>query len=148
MDSGAWCLEGCTVVKVVITGDRHWKDRFAIARAFDIVRATHVVEGECSGADLLARAEAESRGLTVSKFPADWANLGRAAGPVRNAVMLDQNPDVVLAFHDNLMGSKGTKNCVLRALERGLDVILISHGATNLSVRRLTVADITRLKRR
>lgn len=62
-------------------------------------------------------------GCQVEVFPADWKKYGRAAGPIRNNEMLDSDPDVVLAFHDSLETSKGTKHCVEQALKRGMTVL-------------------------
>jgi hypothetical protein len=49
--------------------------------------------------------------MPVIAMPADWANHGKAAGPIRNRKMLDLKPDLVLAFHADLTNSKGTKDC-------------------------------------
>lgn len=42
------------------------------------------------------------------------------AGPLRNRQMLDEVPDLVLAFHAEMQSSKGTKDCVLEANRRGI----------------------------
>jgi hypothetical protein len=111
-------------MKVLVTGDREWKDEAAIERAFERFQPTTLIEGECRGLDQMARAVAERRGIPVIAVPAKWDTLGRGAGPARNAEMLDMGPDVVLAFHNNFKRSKGTKNCVDQALKRGLEVWL------------------------
>jgi len=36
--------------------------------------------------------------------------------------MLDEKPDLVIAFHPNLAESKGTKDCVNEAKRRGIPV--------------------------
>lgn len=48
---------------------------------------TALYEGEADGADTCARAWAESRGIPVRPFAADWKQ-GKSAGPRRNALML------------------------------------------------------------
>jgi hypothetical protein len=59
-------------------------------------------------------------------FPAEWKKYGNAAGPIRNARMLNEGvPDVVIAFHENIHKSKGTKNMMDQACLHGVDVILI-----------------------
>lgn len=61
-------------------------------------------------------------------FPAKWKEFGRAAGPIRNQQMLDEGkPELVLAFHDDLENSKGTKDMVGRAMKADLPVILYTH---------------------
>jgi hypothetical protein len=39
--------------------------------------------------------------------------------------MLDMSPDLVLAFHNNIKESKGTKDCVSEAARRGILVEII-----------------------
>lgn len=96
-----------------------------------------IIEGECEGADLLSRQVAEQLGFEVLPFPAQWARYGRAAGPIRNQQMLDEGkPDLVLAFHDNLIGrSKGTKDMVLRAVIAGISVKVIRHAKQRQALR-------------
>lgn len=113
-------------MKILVTGDREWKDRAAIERAFDRFQPTHVIEGECRGLDLLARAVAEERGIPVTPVPANWDAFGKAAGHIRNGEMLDLQPELVLAFHNNFKKSKGTKNCVDQALKRDLETWLVT----------------------
>lgn len=55
-------------------------------------------------------------------FPANW-KLGRRAGPIRNQLMLDQNPDKVIAFHDGR--SRGTLHTITEARRRGISVEII-----------------------
>lgn len=54
---------------------------------------------------------------------AAWHNYGKAAGPRRNRKMLDEyDPDLVVAFHDDLDASKGTKDMVDYATSQGVQV--------------------------
>ncbi|KKN01348.1 hypothetical protein LCGC14_1128740 [marine sediment metagenome] len=53
---------------------------------------------------------------------------GKAAGPIRNKQMLDEGqPHLVLAFHDNIEESTGTKDMVKQAAKRGIETLVISH---------------------
>jgi hypothetical protein len=62
------------------------------------------------------------------EYPAQWHKYGRAAGPIRNQQMLAEGkPDLVLAFHDDIDGSRGTKDMVNRARRAGVKVEVISH---------------------
>jgi hypothetical protein len=85
------------------------------------------IEGEAKGADSLARDVALELGFKVLSFPADWDKYHRAAGPIRNRQMLTEGkPDLVLAFHQDLTRSKGTKNMVTLARRAlGDDKVLI-----------------------
>jgi|TARA_R100000049_G_C1924816_1_gene69394 hypothetical protein len=81
-----------------------------------------LIHGCCDGADLMAAQIASDLGLTVIGIPADWTRYGRAAGPIRNRLMLEYKPFIVAAFHENIKSSKGTKNTVVTALEMDLVV--------------------------
>lgn len=124
-------------MRVLITGDRAWSDEQAV----DVVlggllvqcRATNqtleVLHGDCpTGADHMVESWKNVAGVEVVPFPADWAAHGKGAGPIRNRLMLDQEPDLVIAFHDQLEGvSKGTKDCTKEAARRGIRVWHLRH---------------------
>lgn len=62
-----------------------------IHRALAFLNPTCIVHGAATGADSVCGAWGEARGLEVVPFPvtdADWARLGKAAGPMRNGTML------------------------------------------------------------
>jgi len=51
---------------------------------------------------------------------ANWAELGRKAGPIRNQQMLDEGkPNLVVAFP----GGRGTADIVRRARAAGIEVV-------------------------
>ena len=75
------------------------------------------------GADKIAGEIATVFGLKVIPYPANWSAYGKAAGCVRNQLMLDrEHPDEVWAFHEDLENSKGTKDMVERAEQAGIKV--------------------------
>jgi hypothetical protein len=108
-------------VKVLVTGSRDWTDYEPI---FDRLSAcdagTVVIEGGAPGADRLASHAAWNLRLDHQRFPADWKKYGKAAGPIRNLAMLDESPDLVIAFQRN--GSRGTQHTVDEARKRGIPV--------------------------
>jgi len=108
-------------MKILICGDRHWSDRKTI-RSFirTLASDTTVIHGAANGADSIAGEEAILAGLKVISVPAKWAQYGRAAGVIRNRVMLSMNPDLVVAFHNHIEASKGTKDCITEANRRGI----------------------------
>jgi len=114
---------------VLVTGDRNWTDEAMIVRALShFPRGTLLVHGDARGADRIAGQVAQRLGFRVQAEPADWDRYGKAAGPKRNESMLSYyEPDVVLAFHDDLRGSKGTADCVARARAKGYKVYEYSH---------------------
>ena len=124
---------------ILITGAREWDEVSKISDTLSAFSSndnakTLIIHGGCSGVDMLADGVAKKLNFSISTFPANWSKYGRAAGPVRNAQMVEEvlkykknkNIDtVVIAFHGCLDKSKGTKNCVKLALKKGIDVILI-----------------------
>lgn len=101
-------------MKILVCGDRNWTD---IEKIFDILsqypKDTIIIEGEANGADKIASIIAKELGMTVESYPAEWGKYGKAAGPLRNRKMLEiGKPDKVLAFHNNISTSKGTKNMI------------------------------------
>jgi hypothetical protein len=114
---------------VLCCGDRNWWDWATTFAALQrLGSGTTVVEGEARGADRMARTVAEQLGYAVRPYPARWRQYGKAAGPIRNQLMLDSNPDIelVLAFHNFLPKSKGTADMVRRAREAGIPVRVIA----------------------
>lgn len=127
-------------MKVLITGDRDWKDRKAIATILGLMASVAerrdpsfnggfvtVIHGDCpTGADHMADTIAKNCAMGVRKFPADWDNKGRAAGPIRNSEMLKEKPDFVFGFHNNIRNSKGTVDMLKKAKKAGIPTFLIS----------------------
>ena len=98
-----------------------------------------VVEGECEGADLLARAVCEEEGILFEPHPADWTvypttplwkvrfradgtPYNMLAGPERNQEMLDSGVDRTGAFHADIRKSSGTIDMVKRCEKAGVTV--------------------------
>lgn len=112
-------------MKVLCCGDREWTDWLSIWEALrGLGPLTEVVHGDCRGADKMSGYVAMKLGYKVHKHPADWKFHGKAAGPIRNQEMLDKHPDIelVLAFHNDLSNSTGTKDMVKRARGKGIPV--------------------------
>jgi len=130
--------------RVVVFGGRDYADKRCLYRVLDTVherrRITCIVEGEASGADRLARLWAESRGIAVDPYPADWDNIDRpgavvkrnrygklydaVAGHVRNEQMLREGrPSLAIGFP----GGKGTRDMTIRCLEYGVSTTRNDH---------------------
>lgn len=118
-------------MRILVCGSRDYSDSMRLNAELDLIHAKRrihlVIEGEAKGADVLAREWAESRGIPVWKFPAEWKKYGLGAGPVRNERMLDEGkPELVIAFPSKgLANSKGTKNMVNQARAAGVETIVI-----------------------
>ena len=116
-------------VCVIIAGTRTFADYDLLCRKCDEIlhgkALTHsivIVSGTARGADQLGERYAAERGYQVRRFPADWDRHGKAAGPIRNALMAD-SADALIAFWDGM--SRGTKNMIDTAKNRGLSVRII-----------------------
>jgi hypothetical protein len=117
------------VTRVLVTGGRDYADRARVWSVLDHYHAERpfsvLIEGEATGLDTIAREWAESRGVPVLAFPADWGDMtavpcvprirrdgvpyNAAAGGIRNRRMkLEGRPDIGLAFP----GGKGTADMV------------------------------------
>jgi hypothetical protein len=110
------------MTRVLVCGDRRWSDRDVVERELKHHGATEVIHGGAKGADACADYVAHYiLNLPVTPFRARWDEYGRSAGPIRNQLMLTEGmPDLVLAFHTNIMESKGTRDMVRRAEKAGV----------------------------
>jgi YspA, cpYpsA-related SLOG family len=112
-----------------------WEDRDMIEEKLRALKdkwapaSMMVIHGNAPGADKLAQQVAFIIGVSQHGYPANWTKYGNAAGMIRNGVMLDENPEIelVLAFHDKLYESKGTKDMLHRAILRGIPTIVYQH---------------------
>jgi len=82
-----------------------------------------VVQGGARGADRMAAEWARLMAIEVIEVRADWQKYGKAAGSIRNTLMLKAHrPHVVIAFP----GGPGTRDMVKKANAAcGIDVIEI-----------------------
>lgn len=141
------------LLAIVVTGDRHASEslwRPVIESAFDVYRigdqsanrCATVIHGdqgkydherqELVGIDTIANIVASSRS-GVQRLPMPYiGSLGLSGGPTRNRMMIDVLSrlravgylTVVLAFHDDIEHSKGTRGCAERGMENDHDVIV------------------------
>lgn len=124
-------------MKVLVCGSRDWGDYEAIDRRLSGLPGEHeeitVLHGAASrkvkgdagvpveqSADMLADRAARYWRFDVQTFPADWKKHGERAGLLRNLAMLDEKPDLVVAFQRN--GSRGTQHTIDEARRRGIPV--------------------------
>lgn len=96
-----------------------------------------VIEGGARGADRAASDWVQGFGTEYpyphKRFPAEWAKDGKAAGPIRNARMLAQGPDIVVAFVDKpLAESRGTADMVRKAVAAGVPTYVIQRMGTHI----------------
>lgn len=78
-----------------------------------------LIHGGARGADRMANQWAVHAKIPRAAFYANWGEHGKAAGPMRNQMMIDQGmPDLVVAFS----GGRGTADMVRRAKRAGIEV--------------------------
>jgi hypothetical protein len=125
--------------RVLICGDRDWRNQQLIldelSKIHQELGVEVVIEGEngtvigrvvYKGADLMGRYAAERLGIPVLPYPANWRKYGLSAGPIRNRQILTEGkPTLVLAFHNFLENSKGTKDMVQAAMNAGIKTQII-----------------------
>ncbi len=111
-------------LRVIIAGSRQYgHDELdkALAKCPWLENIAVVISGGCRGIDQCGEHYAATFGLEVERYPADWNKYGRAAGPIRNALMA-HNADCLLAVWDGK--SKGTKNMIDEAKKAELRVFV------------------------
>ena len=116
--------------KVLVCGSRNWRDRELIKAAMlrhGCSAEDILFHGNCAGADLIAEDVGMALGMHIVAFKPNWRHFKLAAGPIRNGLMLSFLPDMIIAFHDDIKNSKGTKNMVSLARTAGVRAFVHSH---------------------
>lgn len=117
--------------RILICGSRHWDDAWIVqVLVYGAISSCAddpvIIHGAALGADTMAADAARHTGTGIESYPPDWAKYGKSAGPHRNQQMLDSEPDVVIAFTDDLESSVGTRDMVTRAHRAGIPVYMVS----------------------
>lgn len=114
--------------RVLVTGSRIWPDHDVIYNALDTALNETpagcdmwLVVGDCPrGADRIAYQWAVTAMVPIDTHLADWNTHGRAAGPIRNAAMVNSGADLCLAFIKD--ASRGASHTVRLAERAGIPV--------------------------
>lgn len=113
------------------------RERAFVYDTLDTYDLSAIAEGGADGADRMAREWAGNRTVRCLRYYAHWHLHGKAAGPIRNAQMLDEfKPDAVIAFP----GGKGTADMVRRAKAAGVRVIEVEEARDAMIARGLADA--------
>lgn len=120
-------------MKILITGSRECTDITLVKNAIafaagppDNFKNALVIQGGARGADALAARAARELGIEVLQVDADWKQHGRRAGFIRNKQMVDEGPDICLAFFKQGAGNRGTSHCATEAEKAGVFVLRFS----------------------
>jgi len=114
-------------LRVLVCGSRRLQDRGQVWERIDKFPRrpqTEIIVGDARGADDAAYWAARCCNHPVRRFEADWKAHGKRAGILRNLAMLDEQPDLVIAFWDG--ESPGTKHTITEAGRRGIPVEVIT----------------------
>lgn len=94
-----------------------------------------LINGQAWGVDLSSSEWCLMNKIKFIEYPAKWTKYGKAAGPIRNQLMLDKEVGVTLfnkPIVDNTLliafpGGKGTKDMTNRARKLGMEVIEVTY---------------------
>lgn len=114
---------------VLVTATRDLTDALVVERQLERVAGRGIlIHGDARGGDAIADAWARRNGWTVLRFAAEWDRYGRAAGGIRNSLLVkiavahmrNGHPTVCLAFPGP--NSIGTHDCARKAARAGIQV--------------------------
>lgn len=112
-----------TAKRIAIVGSRNWTDIKTIQSFIEkLALDTTIVSGGAKGVDSIAESIAHGCNLKTLIFLPDWKKHGRAAGFIRNKLIIE-NADEVVAFWDGL--SKGTSHSIKLAKTKGIPTKII-----------------------
>src|SRR5690242_18971396 len=100
-------------MRIIIAGNRTITSKLILLRAIleSGFTVTEVVSGGADGIDRTGEQWATESHIPIKKFPANWAEYGKKAGPLRNQQMADY-ADALIAIWDGR--STGTKDMIKR----------------------------------
>jgi hypothetical protein len=118
--------------RVLVCGGRNYDDRERLYKALNTAlrsatsagKVFILIHGNARGADTLSDDWAKERqvAITTRVYPADWAKHNKAAGPIRNRLMLTtENPHVIIACS----GGSGTADMIRIGKKAGVPVLEI-----------------------
>jgi len=96
--------------RICICGGRDYNDHATVFEVLGRMLQNYpkneivIINGDSRGADKLAQIWAEDNDIKLETYPANWEEEGKAAGPIRNQLMLSTGIDILIAFP----GGKGT----------------------------------------
>lgn len=121
-----------TIWKLAVVGSRHWTNKITLSHILNywisqresIYDGVMIVTGGAGGADTMAKEYAEKNGIEIRVHNPDWKQYGKAAGPIRNSMIVSE-ADEMIAFIKNGLENKGTWDAVHKMLKELKQVHLI-----------------------
>lgn len=111
-------------MKIIVTGGRDYSDSNFVCNVLKRLDPEIICVGDCpTGVDYYVEYYCSLNNIEYFRYKADWKNLGKKAGPIRNYEMVKANldADFLLAFP----GGKGTENCIKWAIEYDIPVLRV-----------------------
>ena len=98
-----------TLMRIGIVGSRDYPDLNQVREYVKTLpRGTVVVSGGAKGVDTVAEEEAGRRGVKVVVHRAQWQKYGKAAGVIRNRLLVNDCDKIVAFWNDDSPGTKST----------------------------------------
>lgn len=120
-------------MNLIVCGSRTWRNADLLFREMDhyTSRLHHdsllILNGNCpTGADKIARDWCKFWVVPCRLFDADWDRHGKAAGPLRNGLMVAEAGGLI-AFRSSGKSS-GTDDCIRQAKSKGIRCVVITEG--------------------
>lgn len=114
------------IFKIVIAGSRKFNDydflKKKVNKFLENKKDSHkiiIISGHAKGTDELGERYAKEKGYNTKIYPAEWKKYGRAAGPIRNKIMINK-ANALIAFWDGK--SRGTSSSINLAKEEKQNV--------------------------
>ena len=121
-----------TPKKVIVCGGRDYANAALVNEVLSKIKPEIIIEGGANGADALARQWAKEHGVECRTYQADWKRHGKAAGPIRNQRMIDEEqPDLCVAFP----GGSGTENMIGKCAKAGVKLFIVGDAGEGRIVR-------------
>jgi hypothetical protein len=114
--------------KVLICGDRNYRSEYPrivkrVVRGLVKKHGTNdllLIEGGAPGVDSLVKIAGHQNNVHVAEIDALWKTRHNGAGPQRNKVMAQLEPDEVIGIHVNFDESVGTVDMLKKAEKLGI----------------------------
>lgn len=120
-------------MKLIIAGSRDIDEKEAYdeiervlrtSSAFDFFSVKEIVSGTARGPDRAGERYGSDHGIPVKRFQADWYNLGKRAGPIRNREMAIYADQLLLIWDGKSKGSLNMRAVMLALGKPVVEVIL------------------------
>lgn len=117
-------------MRILITGSRHWHAYDLAEQILNRLLLKHgpgfvIVHGGAAGVDRAFAEACDDLGIDHEPHPANWKEHGKGAGPLRNAEMVALGASLCIAVHEDIRGSRGTRDCARKAIAAGIPTYLV-----------------------